>query len=159
MQIPDNEPEYKEDEPLYDEPEDNEPADAVEIYSKWAVFGFTLVFGPTFGGILLYQNLKDVGYRREANSVLFFAIAYELLPTLLLTHITVNVVMLSAIVWAQKLIGGFILAFVIFPRYFPEDDYYPKSIWPVLFRTLIFFFVLFLLIQRLLPNGILPQIK
>ena len=38
-----------------------------KIYSKRAVFGFSLFFAPVFGGVLLRQNLIDYKRKKEGN--------------------------------------------------------------------------------------------
>ena len=72
----------------YIEPEENQDAqqqeETVEIYSKRAIFWFCVLFNPIFGGALLMQNLRDVGYKREANKVIFSSILYFLVSQLIL---------------------------------------------------------------------------
>jgi len=63
----------------YTEPEeiqDDNHEDGVEIYSKMAIRGFSIFFSTIFGGVLLFINLKNAGYKSAAYKVLAFAIGY-----------------------------------------------------------------------------------
>ena len=126
-----------------EQPEENQD-EAVEIYSRRAIRGFAIFFSPLFGGILLMINLRNVGYKKAANLVLAGSLAYTFLM-----GIAINYVLpangMSTIVFS--VIGGILLADYVFPKYFPEEDYYPKPIWTplligigmcVLFFTLMY---------------------
>ena len=104
----------------------------VDIFSKNAIRGFS-IFPTIFSGILLYQNLMAVNYKKIANTVLIFSICYSIASFCIailifssgVTYIIANV------------LGGFILSDYFFPKYFPDEDYYPKSIWKALAISLI----------------------
>tara|TARA_B110000091_G_scaffold152998_1_gene162822 strand:+ start:1006 stop:1620 length:615 start_codon:yes stop_codon:yes gene_type:complete len=49
------------------------------LYSKKAVQGFTIFFGPLFGAVLLMFNLKAVNKPKARMQVLFFGIGYTVL--------------------------------------------------------------------------------
>jgi len=40
------------------------------IYSMKAIIAFSLIFSSIFGAVLLMQNLKDIGKKKEAKIVL-----------------------------------------------------------------------------------------
>ncbi len=39
----------------------------IQIYSKTAVLGFSIFFGPIFGGVLLFRNLRKIQKQEESN--------------------------------------------------------------------------------------------
>jgi len=142
--------------------------DAVEIYSKKAVFWFFMLLGPLFGGVLLMLNLKAAGYKRAINIIFFFILLFDIGSELLLvTYVNyykidliayqrklfantkgdlsvfdekITILMVSIIV--LRVIGGLILTRYFFKKYFPDDDYYPKSIANVLFISIFAFIIL-----------------
>ena len=57
--------------------------EAVEIYSKRAIFWFFFLLGPVFGGVLLMMNLKEAGYKKAINSILIFIVAFDVLSEIL----------------------------------------------------------------------------
>jgi len=125
--------------------------EAVEIYSKQAIFWFSVLFNPIFGGALLMQNLRDVGYKKEANQVIFFAIIYFIIPQTILSVIPINMVAYMLITVGLNVGAGFIFIDYFYPKYFPDNDYYPKSIWRVLFRCIAISIIFALLSQYLTP--------
>lgn len=136
---------------------EEEEGDAVEIYSKWAIFGFSIMPSPLFGGILLMINLWAAGLKTAMYAVLAFVISYMAITDLLISKfltvpkvINPNVIdksflTLAGVSLLVNLIGGVILSFVFFKKYFPENDYYPKSIaipiLVVIFLTILTRFV------------------
>ena len=121
--------------------------DVVEIYSKRAIFWFSIVPMPLFGGILLAINLWNAGYKQAIYIVIGFALIYniaiEILVSWLMEYYKIiiplnykmdnnalneKIVALSGISIVLNVIGGAMLSQYFFKRYFPDDDYYPKSI-------------------------------
>lgn len=113
-----------------DELQSQEPG--VAIYSKWAILGFSIFFSPLVGGILLMLNLRSIGYKKEGNIILLFAIIYFFLSRILLGYLTkmLNFPNQNLVVFVLVLdiIGGGILAEYFFKKYFPDNDYEYKSI-------------------------------
>ena len=110
------------------------------IYSKRAIYGFSFLFSALFGGLLLMQNLKDIGKKQEANIVLFisfFLTAATVIITILfpgrLTSMVCNIG------------GGAILSEYFYKKYFPDDtDYEKKKIWkPLLIALAICIMLIF----------------
>jgi len=119
--------------------------DNVKIYSKRAIRAFSILFSPIFGGILLMQNLRDIGNRKAANQVLFFSIAVTLLAAAVITQVET----VSSYSFLINLPGAFVLSEYFFTRDFPEpDNYQKKKIWkPLLISiviTVVFLMVLFI---------------
>jgi hypothetical protein len=100
----------------------------VEIYSKMAIRGFSIFFSSIFGGVLLFINLRRAGLKSAANTVLAFAIGYTLVASILFSMVGGN----TSASLLFNLVGGIILADYFFPKYFPDNDYYPKPIWNAL---------------------------
>jgi hypothetical protein len=57
------------------------------LYSKKAVQGFTIFFGPLFGAVLLMFNLKAVNKPKARMQVLIFGIGYTLLSFVGLSYL------------------------------------------------------------------------
>jgi hypothetical protein len=147
-------------------PEEQEE-DSVEIYSKRAIFWFS-VLSPLFGGALLLLNLKAAGYKKALYTVAIFTLLYYFLSNILLAAyvgyykidlqayqakilaykgndlsiIDGRVVLLMVGAIGANVLGGLILSRYFFRRYFPENDYYPKSILSPLFVTIVIMFIL-----------------
>lgn len=138
----------------YEEPEENQEEqqqEAVEIYSKRAIFWFCLLFNPIFGGALLMQNLRDVGYKREANKVIVFSVLYFFIPQLILKPFNLNILTFFLVVLGLNIGAGFILTEYFFTKYFPDNDYYPKNILQVLLKCMLIIMVLIILAAYLVP--------
>ena len=112
------------------------PESNPKIYSKMAIRGFSIFFTSIFGGVLLMQNLKDIGKRKEANMILLFSILF--------TAVSIYIVNIpekpkSSLTMLCNLIGGYILSDYFYKKYFPTDDNYEKKkIWkPLIISILI----------------------
>ena len=115
-----------------------------KIYSKKAVLGFSIFMSTLFGGILLYQNLIDINKKKEAYIVLGISIAITIL-----TGIVVNIPEnpKSSLAYLCGLGGGSLLAYYFVPKYFPNEEQYPKkAIWKPLIIAVIIVAILLALI-------------
>jgi hypothetical protein len=132
--------------------------ECVEIYSKKAVFWFSFLLGPIFGSVLLMLNLKEAGYKKAVSIVLLFAIVFDCLSLtslyLYVKYAGIDLLAVQKNIMGRKfgdpvmldgktiflpfldlglgLVGAFIISQYFFRKYFPDDDYYPKSISNVL---------------------------
>jgi len=103
------------------------PDSEIKIYSKKAIWGFSIFFSTIFGGILLMLNLKDIDRKKEANTVLIFSIIFTAL-TIFIVNIqeTPN----SSLTFLCNIVGGMILSEYFYKKYFPNDESYgKKKIW------------------------------
>jgi hypothetical protein len=107
-----------------------------KIYSKIAIRGFSIFFTSIFGGVLLMQNLRDIGKKKEANIIL--------LLSLLFTAVSIFIVNIPArpntsLTYLCNIIGGYILSEYFYKKYFPNDNMYEKKkIWkPLIISILI----------------------
>jgi len=124
-----------------------------KIYSKKAILGFSIFFSTLFGGVLLYKNLIEAKKKTEAYIVLGVSI--------LLTFIAIFLGTLqenpkSSYAYLCGLIGGSILAYYFFPKYFPnEEQYEKKPIWiPLIIGIAITAaFVALIIFSASLENG------
>lgn len=108
----------------------------LKIYSKKAIILFSLLFASIFGAVLLMQNLKDIGKKKEANLLLFLSIIY--------TAITIFIVNIpdrpnTFLTYLCNFVGAMILVEFIYKRYFPDDEVIEKkTIWkPLIISILI----------------------
>jgi hypothetical protein len=123
---------------------DNPP----KIYSNRAIWGFSIFFSSIFGGVLLMQNLKDIGKKKEAYMILILSIIYTLL-TIYIVNIPKKTN--SSLTLFCNAIGGLILSKYFFAKYFPsEDKYEKKKIWkPLIISIIIMIPFTFALIYKL----------
>jgi hypothetical protein len=69
---------------------DNQPgafASGPPLYSARAVRGFSMLFSAIVGGVLMAQNLKDVGQPKAARTALWASIAYTIAAIWLLAFV------------------------------------------------------------------------
>jgi hypothetical protein len=123
------------------------------LYSKKAVQGFTIFFGPLFGAVLLMFNLKAVNKSKARMQVLVFGIGYTLLSFVGLSYLP----KMFFITLIFNVIG-----YVVLVEYFwnqnlgKELQYTTKEITKPLIISLLFTLImLFILISN---NGI-PGMK
>ena len=107
-----------------------------KFYSKKAILGFSIFFSSIFGGILLMQNLKEIGMEKEAKKVLNTSIILTLLPFLLAWFMEKEV---STYTFLANIIGGLLLSEFYFGLYIPKEQIFEiKKIWkPLLISLLI----------------------
>lgn len=113
---------------------ETEKSSSVKIYSKKAIWGFSVFFTPVFGGILLRQNLIDCQKIKEANMVLLASTGFTIL-TILITNSMEKTS--SLLTFGLNMAGGAILSEYFFKKYFPEDDYEYKKIWKALLISVL----------------------
>lgn len=143
------------------EVEEQDSEGAVEIYSRRAIWWFSMP-SPLIGGILLAINLYNAGYKKAIYGVMAFALfvhiainitIYKLFEFYHLDMTKINVknidldtqmkfLKIYAIGIAINIIAATILTRYFFKKYFPDDDYYPKSIIRPLFITVMVLLIL-----------------
>jgi hypothetical protein len=109
----------------------------VEIYSKRAIWGFSIFFSSIFGAVLLMINLRAAGFKKEANQILLYAILYTVVSLYIINKYTVATASPSSGAMVFNLVGGLMLSRYFFTKYFPDEDYYPKPIWKPLIISLL----------------------
>jgi magnesium-transporting ATPase (P-type) len=135
-----------------EQPEEESKEEAVDIYSRQAILGFSIFFSTIFGGVLLFWNLRNVGYKKAANGALLFSICYSLFCMLLVS--SVKTFAFAPLFF--NVAGGVILSSYFFPKYFPDNDYYPKPIWKPLIISLLICAVLMTIVYY---GGGMPELK
>lgn len=136
--------------------------DYVEIYSKKAIFWFS-VFSPLFAAILLVINLWVVGFKSAVYQVIAFIMVWAFATYLVeneiatvlhidmskpATTMDLNMLYLNLASIAMNIICGFVLTRFFFKKYFPDNDYYPRSIQAPLFIFIGFILFFLLIIGR-----------
>ncbi len=108
---------------------------SINIYSEKAIWGFSIFFTTIFGGVLLMQNLRDIGKKKEASLVLILSCVY--------TALTIFLINLfdrpnTSITFLFNAAGGLVLTKYFFVKYFPkEHKYQKKKIWKPLIISII----------------------
>lgn len=125
-----------------------EPADQLEgmikpaIYSKRVIYVFSVFFSSIFGGVLLMQNLKDIGKRKEANIVLLVSVLLAVATVVIANFIKGRSVALICNTGSAALLTEY-----FYRKYFPDDaDYDKKKIWKPLIigLAITIFFIWFI---------------
>ena len=107
----------------------------VKIYSKKAIWGFSFLFTTIFGGVLLMQNLLDLGKKKKAYQVLTFSIVYTALSIYLLISIAPKN---NSFTYLFNILGGLILSEYFFKKNIPNENLLPKKkIWKALIISLL----------------------
>jgi len=133
-----------------------------KIYSKKAVFYFSFICSPVFGGAFILINLTSIGKKSTGLSVLFFSIAYcyligfinRNLVALIATHSRfIFKIQLGYFLTGQlfgllfNLLAAFILSDYVQDKYIPnENEFEIRKIWiPLLIAIsiLLLMFVFF----------------
>lgn len=106
-----------------------------KIYSKGTIFGFTFFFTTIFGGVLLMQNLRDIGRKKKANLVLVLSILFTILSMFIVNMPDEPTSYLPLLC---NIAGGLILSEFFYKKYFPEDSHFAKKkIWKPLIISLL----------------------
>lgn len=139
--------------------------DYVDIYSKRAIFWFA-VFSPLYAGILLIINLWVAGYKWVISQVILFLLFSYLLLSFTIRALNIKpdletlrkfasgsatvtsfsqimpFFQLFCLTLIFNILAGIFLTRYFFKKYFPDNDYYPKSVlWPVLIYILLTLFL------------------
>lgn len=113
---------------------ENQTIEKTKIYSKKAIYGFSVFFSSIFGGILLMQNLKDIGKRKEAKEVLIVSIVITILTILISNSINAK----SSGALLCNIIGGLLFSEFYFHKYLPKHEgYEKKKIWKPLVISIV----------------------
>lgn len=137
----------------YEDTDEQPQEEYIELYSKWSIWGFSIFFSSFFGAALLVRNLFVSGYKKAAFGIIAFAIAYSCA-----SYAAILALQNNALVIIANLLGGFLYGEFFFKRYFPESDYYPKSIWGALGVALLVSIV-FVLITFYLDPEAMKQLR
>lgn len=106
-----------------------------KIYSHKAIWGFSVFFSAIFGAVMLMQNLKDIGKRKEANIILILSILYTVLSAII---VNLPEKPMTGITLLVNAIGGAVLSSYYYKKYFPsENKYKKKKIWKPLIISLL----------------------
>jgi hypothetical protein len=100
------------------------PLVKLPIYSRNSIWVFSFFFSTIFGGVLLMQNLKDIGKPREANLVLVISIGYAVTALVLFM---VWEEMPRAASYAVNILGAIILTELLYKKHIPNADMYEKK--------------------------------
>ncbi|NHA03663.1 hypothetical protein G7092_07650 [Mucilaginibacter sp. HC2] len=139
--------------------------DYVEIYSRRAIFWFA-VFSPLYAGILLIINLWVAGYKWVISQVILFLLFSNLLLLFIVRALNIKpdlealrkfvsgstpltsfsqvmpFFQLFCLTLVFNIVAGIVLTRYFFKKYFPDDDYYPRSVlWPILIYVLLTLFL------------------
>lgn len=96
------------------------------IYSARLIRIFSIVFSPIFGGVLFFINLKEKGETKEGLKIMFTSILFSVLAFAITSRMqTPN----STIILVINFIGGYILSYYFYPKYFNDFNQTYKKPW------------------------------
>ncbi len=111
-----------------------------KIYSKNSILGFSIFMSVIFGGVLLFFNLIAIKKKKEAYFVLGITILLAILSIIIINALESPS---GSLAYIFGLFGGGILSFYFVPKYFPNEDQYPKkTLWKPLIIALIIMVIL-----------------
>jgi len=87
--------------------------EVVSLYSRSAVFGFSIFFSTIFGSILLMINLRRLGEKRKGFEILLLGIAYAIISSVLVDMAGANLV-LSLVL---NVLGGYLMSTYFWAKY------------------------------------------
>lgn len=123
------------------------------LYSKRSIRLFSIFFSTFAGGILLRQNLKDVGNHNGAQRVILFSILYTVVAGAVANAFAGRAV--TAVGFLLNIIGSFILNEYFFEKAVPDADSYPKkTFWKPL---IIWLLISAVFITLIIVGGGLPK--
>jgi hypothetical protein len=124
---------------LSDAPQPEKP----KLYSKRVIRLFSILFSTLAGGILLRQNLKDVGNVKAGNYALIFSIGYTIGIILLINYFLLKEATVAS--FFLNVIGSAVLNEYFYHKFIKEPDSYEKKsfwkpliIWLIIVTVLIF---------------------
>ena len=105
------------------------------IYSKRAILRFSIFFSTVVGAVLLMQNLRDIGKKREGNIVISISILYTVLSMII---ISIPDKPYSSLTYLCNILGAFVMTEYFYKKYFPDEAMYnKKKIWKPLIISLL----------------------
>ena len=129
-----------------------EEFDRPKIYSKRVIYVFSFLMSTVFGGILLMQNLKDLGRKKEANIVLGISVAIMAVIVVVsaLLHVPSGTFTL-----VLNIGGAAVLSEYFFKKYIPDESGYEKKpIWKPLIIAVV---IVVILISLMVAGGSWPS--
>jgi hypothetical protein len=116
--------------------EQSEVTRGAKIYSKQAIWGFSIALSPLFGAVLLILNLRAIGNKKAAVPVLFTAIVFTLISILVSTTDGYKPRNLTLFI---NMAGGVFLTEYFFRKYIPKPELFQKRnvVVPLIISILI----------------------
>ena len=116
---------------------DNQKSEAPQlpkIYSKRAIMAFSVFFAPIFGGILLRQNLVDIGNKPAGNFILTLAIFLSVLTMVIVSSLPPQASLVAPLL---NLVWAAVLAEFFYRKFFPGQTYEYKPVWKALIISVL----------------------
>lgn len=139
--------------------EEIQPAEEkIAIYSKWAILGFSVFFSTFAGSVLMMLNLRRIGNKTAGYFVLGFGVAFLVVQAIIMERLVGPAMTIAKMqklqqnnqlfyyITALNVLGGAILAEILFRRYFKSNSYTTRSAFPAFLVIIgITFLLLYLL--------------
>lgn len=103
---------------------DNKEASA--LYSRKAIFFFTLFFSVLFGGVLQFLNMVKLRNKQGQLVVAVYTVLYGIISTMVLLHLKRS----TSLTLFINLLGSYPLYIYIWRKYIGDyTEYRPRNIW------------------------------
>ncbi len=108
----------------------------LEIYTRRAVLWFSFLITPVFGGILLMKSLKKIGKPKEATKTFIISLSMTIALVFVLVWFDIEN---RAVQLVYNLLCSLYLTDVLYKKYIPDADAYPKKsiLFPVILEVVI----------------------
>ena len=147
-----------ENEPIADAIDNNEAKEPqmrskkpVFLYSKKAIYGFSIFFSTIFGAVIMMYNLKVVNQSKARINVLIFAVLYMVLSVMLIEALqgsTITALILNTT-------GAFIINEYYWNKYIGKSFVYePKGLIQAISIAVLVVVVIFVLLILTMPEGL-----
>jgi uncharacterized membrane protein len=123
-----------------------------KIYSKKAIWVFTILFAPLASGFMLRQNLLDIGNRRAGNNALLVSILCTA-TTMVIMNTIPNAP--SSLTYGLNIGWAALLSEYFFKKHFPGTDYQHKSIRKPLLICLAILIPFLVIVFYAATNGLI----
>ncbi len=101
----------------------------IKLFSKSAIFAFTLFVSPLFGALLYADNLNRLGRTKPILSVIMFGLFFSLASGVILRLLLTNAMLILPITFATNALGGYILTQLFWKNHLGDiETYEAKSI-------------------------------
>lgn len=95
---------------------------SLNLYSKDAIWGFSLIISPLFASVLFLINMMKLGKDSVGYLILFTMIAYQMIANYIVLNLTENIF----IGLVPNIIGGYLLASLFWKIFIGNSTTYQK---------------------------------
>lgn len=120
-----------------------------KLYSKNAIWFFSIFFSLVAGTLMMHANLKQLGNTKKATQVLFFGLSFILAQGVIILYLSEITEHSQAVALAFTFIGTALMYYLFWEKTIPKDqEFSPRpTIFPMIICLMIMIGVLLLMQQ------------